>query len=129
MSSTIFELLHRVAHDIPGCLHTSVVDIESGMSLAAISPGQDNLGAAGADAYQSDLFRQIRQASEGLQSKRLPESVVIIGEMSIFISSPFPQTTYFWHVVTSIDTTIGFTQAIMRKYQQPLIDSISNVFH
>lgn len=129
MSSTIFELLHRVASDIPGCLHTSVVDIESGMSLAAVSLGQDSLSAAGADAYQSDLFRLIEQASEGLESNGAPESVVIIGESAVFISSPFPHTTYFWHVVTSIDTTIGFTQAIMRKYQQPLIDSISNVFH
>ena len=127
MSATIFEILHRVAQDIPGCLHTSVVDLDSGMSLAAVSPGQDSLTAAGGDAYQSDMFRLIGQAAEGLKSSPVPESVVLIGERSIFISSPFPQTSFFWHVVTSIDTTIGFTQAIMRKYQQPLVESISSV--
>lgn len=126
---SIFEILKQVAQNIPGCIHTSVVDIDSGMSLAAVSPGHEALGAAGADAYQSDMFRFIQKANNALDAPQATESIVLIGESSVFIATPFHGTAYFWHVVTSIETTIGFTQAIMRKYQQPLEESMAKILH
>jgi predicted regulator of Ras-like GTPase activity (Roadblock/LC7/MglB family) len=112
---TIFELLSVIAAEIPGCIATSIVDIESGMSLASIA-GNDPLAAEGADAFHCDVYRSLQRAASSLEGNQHAEAVVIMSQHAVFISLPFGGTPYFWHVVTPLDTTIGFTQALMRKY-------------
>lgn len=113
---SIFQVLQQVADHIPGCLMTSVVDGESGMSLASVSPRVDAGAAAGADAFHSDLYRLVQRSMAMLEAEQDIEGVVLVGEAAIFISAPLPQGALFWHVVTDLDTTVGFSQALMRKY-------------
>jgi hypothetical protein len=120
---SIFELLSAIASEIPGCISTSVVDIESGMSLAAITR-QDSLSAAGADAFHCDVYRSLQRAASALEGQQHPEAIVIMSQRAVFISLPFGGTPYFWHVVTPLDTTIGFTQALMRKYYHQVDHSL-----
>ncbi len=122
---SIFEILQQVAQNIPGCLMTSVVDADSGMSLASVS--QDTLSAATADAYHADLYRSIERSMNMLENPKPVEGVVLVGESAVFISAPFLESTYFWHVVTDLDTTVGFTQALMRKYRPQVEESLRQV--
>ena len=107
--------LEAAAAEIPGLRLTSMVDIHSGMPLFSTGP-TDPLDAAGADAFHSDLYRVVSHAMEAIGEGQQPESFVLRGKRSIFVSVPFPRLGYFWHVVTDAQVTIGFTQAIMRKY-------------
>jgi predicted regulator of Ras-like GTPase activity (Roadblock/LC7/MglB family) len=111
---TLNELLAQIAQEVPGCLMTSVVDLDSGLALASVS--HDSLAAAGADAYHADIYRALYRAASALEGAQHPEAVVLMSHHAVFLSVPFGGTTCFWHVVTRIDTTIGFTQALIRKY-------------
>lgn len=123
--NSIFEVLQQVAANIPGCLFTSIVDADSGMSLASVSPrGED---AAGADAFHSDLYRLIQRSMQMLESPQPIEGVVLVGDSAIFLSIPFPNSTYFWHMATDLDTTVGFTQALMRKYSGAVTQSLGQL--
>ena len=123
---SIFEVLQQVANNIPGCLMTSVVDADSGMSLASVTP-DDAVDAASADAFHSDLYRLVHRSMQTLDSPQAVDGLVLVGEHAIFLSIPFPNSTYFWHMVTDLDTTVGFTQALMRKYSGPVMQSMSAV--
>jgi hypothetical protein len=112
---SVFELLNTVAAEIPGCIATSVVDIETGLSLACVTRS-NSLAAEGADAFHCDVYRSLQRAASALEGQQHPEAVVIMSQRAAFISLPFGGTPYFWHVITPLDTTIGFTQALMRKY-------------
>jgi len=112
----LFEVLDRVASELPGCQLTSIVSLESGLSLACVArDGNDH--AAAADAYHSNLYRLVRNALAELGDVSPIDDVVIVGTRRVFVSRPLGTSGYFWHVSTSVETTLGFTQAVMRKYQ------------
>ena len=123
MAISLFELLHRVSAALPGCLHTSVVDQETGLALAAVSEG-DPLDSAGADAYHNDLYRLSVLAAEGLPKSSEAEAIILTGKKTVFVSQPLGETGFIWLVVTGRETTVGFTQAIMRKRAKTLVESL-----
>ena len=124
MATSLFELLERIAEQLPGCLHTSVVDRETGLALAAVSQG-DPLDSAGADAYHSDLYRLSTFAAIGLPKSSQAEGIVLTGKRSVFVSLPLGETGFVWLVVTKRETTVGFTQAIMRKRGDEIAESLA----
>ena len=124
--ASIFDLLQQISSSIPGCLLTSIVDVDSGMSLAAVHhPSLQATDAA--DAYHGELYRLIHRSMDMLDAPQFVEQLVLVGEGAIFLSSPIPKTRYFWHVVTGCDTTIGFTQALMRKHRADIEESVSQL--
>ncbi len=76
--------------------------------------------AAGADAFHSDLYRSAVGALEELGSTEPVQHVVVQGRATTFISCPLGDSGFFWHVVTDSRTTLGFTQAVMRKYREEI---------
>lgn len=123
MAPTLFDIIQEVTAQVPGCLHTSVVDGATGLSLASVSDG-DPLDAAGADAYHNDLYRLTELALEGLPLSGTAKGIVLTSRESTFISAPVEQTGYLWLVVTKRATAVGFTQAIMRKYVGRIEESL-----
>lgn len=115
MSVSLHNLLNELAGELPGCLHTSVVDTRTGLSLAA-SSRTDPMNAAGADAFHTDLYRLGRQAAHDLSRADEVEEMVLTSEEAVFLSTPVETTGYLWLVVTEPDSTVGFTQAMMRKH-------------
>lgn len=101
----------------------SIVDLESGMQLACVADGE-NASAAGADAFQSELYRKVEELVPVLGTDGPLESVVLESDGTTFVSEPIGGTGYFWHVATDGDTTLGFTQAIMRKFRSKVLDSV-----
>ena len=120
--ATIFDLIGELSARIPDCVVVSVVDARDGMSLAAVSPtGAD---ATGADAYQAELYRLIERAMEMLDRGRDLESIVLLSGELACLSAPIESEPYFWFVVTERATTVGFTQALMRKYSPRVAASV-----
>ena len=105
---------------------TSIVDVDSGMSLAAVHHSDVDTTDA-ADAYHGELYRLIHRSMDMLDSPQFVEQLVLVGEGAIFLSTPVPGTRYFWHVVTGVDTTVGFTQALMRKYHHNIEQSVTEL--
>ncbi|QDG49808.1 hypothetical protein FIV42_03355 [Persicimonas caeni] len=119
----LFTVLEDLSAKLPGCKLASIVELESGMQLACVT-AEDAAGAAGADAFQSELFRHLEELVPTLDCDGPLESVVLESSDTTFVSEPVGNTGYFWHVATDGSTTLGFTQAIMRKYRTRIADSV-----
>jgi predicted regulator of Ras-like GTPase activity (Roadblock/LC7/MglB family) len=114
----LFDVLRKMADELPGCELTSVVSLETGLSLACVSADQN--GAAAADAFHGEFYRVARGAMNEIGLDGPIEDVVIQGDRRVFVSTPIGDSGYFWHVATSAETTLGFTQALMRKYRDDI---------
>ncbi len=122
--SDLFSVLEDLSAQLPGCKMASIVDLESGMQLACVTQA-DAAGAAGADAFQSELYRRVEQLVPSLGADGPLESVVLESGETTFVSEPIGGTGYFWHVATASKTTLGFTQAIMRKFRTRILESVT----
>ena len=123
MSTSLHEILHEMAGEFPGCVHTSIVDSDTGLALAAASE-TDPLDSAGADAFQSDLYRLSRKALQELPSEGQPREIVLTSKQAIFLSVPVETTGYLWLVVVRRGTTIGYLQALVRKHASRVEDGV-----
>jgi hypothetical protein len=119
----LFSVLEDLSAQLPGCKMASIVDLESGMQLASVA-GELVAQAAGADAFQSEMYGRIEALVGVLGTDGGPQSVVLECDRTTFVSELIGQTGYFWHVATDSGTTLGFTQAIMRKYRSRIADGV-----
>lgn len=126
MSVTLHELLEELAGHLPGCLHTSIIDVQTGLSLAT-SSAVDPMNAAGADAFHTDLYRLGRQVAEQFSTADGVEEMVLSSEEAIFVSTPVEETGFLWLVVTKPDSTVGFTQVMMRKHARRVGQSLGEL--
>ncbi len=123
MNASLHEMLKQLAGQLPGCLHTSIIDGETGMALASASEA-DELDAAGADAFHTDLYRLGRQAVDALPATDDVEQIVITSDKATCVSLPVQKTGYLWLVIAHRDATVGFIQALMRKHVGRIEDSL-----
>lgn len=123
--ANLLEILDDVSNDVPGCILTSIVSLETGLPLASVSK-IDSEDAAGADAFHSQLYRQIHVAVRELSGEQQIRAVVITADEATFVSWPIGND-YFWHVVTSPETTLGFTRAMMRKSFDEVVNGVEEL--
>lgn len=121
---TLLDLLQRVVDELPGCELTSVVSLETGLSLAAVSAAAPN-DAAAADAFGGELYRVVREALTESGIDGAVDDIVVQGRARTLVSTPLADTNYFWHISTRVETTLGFTQAVMRKYQAEVAEGVT----
>lgn len=124
--SDLFSLLKDISDQLPGCVMASIVDQTTGMQLAAVSEG-DQAAAAGADAFQSELYREATNLVPLIGAKGEVESIVLETEGKTLVAEPIGETGYFWHVATDGETTLGFTQAIMRKFRSRVLEDVTEL--
>ena len=122
----LFSVLEDISAQLPGCKMASIVDLESGMQLACVADGKAT-SAAGADAFKSELYRKVDELVPLLNAQGSLESVVLESEATTFVSEPVGETGYFWHVATDANTTLGFVQAIMRKFRGRVLESVNTL--
>ncbi len=127
MDASLHEILMELSGSLPGCLHSSVIDRETGLSLTTISSG-DPLDGAGADAYHNDLYRLTEVALSGGELGG-PEGMVLTSAEARYVSIPLEGTNFLWLLVTRRETTVGFTQAIMRKHGPRVTESLKALLH
>ena len=122
----LFDILSDVRDELPGCRLTSIVNMQSGMQLASVADIEAHM-AEGADAFQSELYRAIQSALPAFNVDGELEALVLDADETTFISEPVPGTEYFWHVATDSSTTLGFTQAIMRKFRDDIAEGVQSL--
>ncbi len=93
------------------------------MQLACVAD-EDSAATAGADAFQSELYRNAAELLPLVHSDGPVETVVLESDGTTFVAEPIGDSGYFWHVATDADTTLGFTQAIMRKNRSRVLDGV-----
>ncbi len=126
MSGSLSELLNELADQLPGCLHTSVIDGQTGLALVSVSE-VDALDAAGTDAYHNDLYRLSEIALRDTPVSAQVNDVVLSSDEGTFVSIPIGKSGYRWLVVTGRDATVGFVQALMRKHVARIGDSLNTL--
>lgn len=126
MSASLYDMLEHVNGQLPGCLHMSVIDGETGLALASITTG-DLLDGAGVDAYHSDLYRLTGASLDNLPIRAYPEGIALVSEQANFVSTPLESSGYLWLVVTRRETNIGFIQALMRRFGADLEQSLRDL--
>ncbi|MEZ4460029.1 MAG: hypothetical protein R3E66_09925 [bacterium] len=55
------------------------------------------------------------------------DGIVILGDHHVFLSVPLDDM-FFWHVVTDSETTLGFTQAVVRKHRDAMRQEVRHLF-
>lgn len=123
--SDLFSLLKDISEQLPGCQMVSIVDRATGMQLASVG-SDDSASSAGADAFQSELYRRAAALVEQLDEGPV-ETVVLESDGTTFVSEPIGESGYFWHVATRDDTTLGFTRAIMNKNRARVLEGVEGL--
>lgn len=96
------------------------------MPLVSIC-GDDPLDTAGVDAYHGDLYHVVGRALSELGYEQSVQGLVLTGKHAIFVSLPLADTGFFWHVATERTTTVGFTQAVMRKHAESILAGLQDL--
>lgn len=123
MTLRLFDVLQRVADELPGCELTSVASLESGLSLASAAPGAER-DVSAADAFGAQLYRLLADALDESGASGDVEDFVIQGRQRTCVAVRLEDSGYFWHVSTTADTMLGFTQAVIRKYQSQVTQGV-----
>ncbi len=124
---SVFDVLNTMRAELPGFISSSVVGFENGLQLACISE-VDADDSAAADAFHSNVYRATARAlGEVGSSTPTAEGIVIMGDKHVFLSVPLDES-FFWHVVTQSETTLGFTQAVMRKHRDAMRNELRDLF-
>lgn len=123
--SDLFSLLNDISEQLPGCQMVSIVDGRTGMQLASVGQ-HDNASSAGADAFQSELYRRAAELADAFDDEAV-ETVVLESAGTTFVSEPIGESGYFWHVATRDDTTLGFTRAIMGKNRARVLEGVEGL--
>ena len=125
MTASLSDMLQDMVDQLPGCLHTSVIDGNTGLSLVSVSDEVDALDAAGTDAYHNDLYRLSKSTLEGSPLTDEVSEVIMTSRQARFVSVPVGDSGYLWLVVTRRDATVGFIQAMMRKHVEKIGEGLS----
>lgn len=124
---SVFDVLNLLRSELPGFVSSSVVGMENGLQLACVS-AIDADDSAAADAFHSDVYRTVAGAlSEMGTGTERANGIVILSEHHVFLSVPLDDM-FFWHVVTQSETTLGFTQAVVRKHRDAMRHEVRSLF-
>ena len=111
----IADAFDHIAADIPGFIAASLVDMDSGMTLAVRSTRND-FDLAVASAYNSELVKQKQKIMKALSLKtNLEDMILTLGDQIHFIKIVSP--TVFIYVATDRSASnIAIVRTVVNKY-------------
>jgi hypothetical protein len=111
----IADAFDHIATDIPGFIAASLVDMDSGMTLAVRSTRND-FDLAVASAYNSELVKQKQKIMKALSLKtNLEDMILTLGDQIHFIKIVSP--TVFIYVATDRSASnIAIVRTVVNKY-------------
>jgi hypothetical protein len=111
----IADAFDHIAADIPGFIAASLVDMDSGMTLAVRSTRND-FDLAVASAYNSELVKQKQKIMRALSLKtNLEDMILTLGDQIHFIKIVSP--TVFIYVATDRSASnIAIVRTVVNKY-------------
>lgn len=119
----LLDVLQAFSADVPAFLASSIVSREEGTALASIT-ANPRVEVMGADAWLAELLVRHDATLAALRVEDTTEDLFITTQRALLIARPLPGTPWFWHVVTSAQTSLGLTRAIMRKFEPELMQRL-----
>lgn len=114
MANETNEVLEQFASDIPGFIAASLVDMDSGMTLAVKSTRSD-FDLAVASAYNSELVKQKMKIMKALGLKtNLEDMILTLGDQIHFIKVLSP-TLFIYLAADRSATNIAIVRTIVNK--------------
>ncbi|MBH24779.1 MAG: hypothetical protein CMH57_10070 [Myxococcales bacterium] len=119
----ILEVLEAFAQEVPGFLTCSVVSLLDGTNIGSVGV-VENFDPAAADAYFSEVLKKNTAALDSLGLQADTEDVLLTTRSAFFLARALPETPYFWNVITTRRGSLGFTRALMRKYEARIVQTL-----
>jgi hypothetical protein len=114
MNAETTQVFDSFASDIPGFIAASLVDIDSGMTLAVKSTRPD-FDLAVASAYNSELVKQKLKIMKALNLKTTLEDVILtLGDQIHFIKVLSP-TMFIYLAADRASSNIGIVRTVVNK--------------
>lgn len=116
----INEAFDHFASDIPGFVAASLVDIDSGMTLAVRSTRNDfDLGVA--SAYNSELVKQKLKIMKALNLKTtLDDMIITLGDQIHFIKLLSP-TMFIYLAAERANSNIAIVRTVVNKHSAGVV--------
>jgi len=109
------EAFEKIAADIPGFIGASLVDIDSGMTLAVKSTRPD-FDLAVASAYNSELVKQKLKIMKALNLKTTLEDMILtLGDQIHFIKVLSP-TMFVYLAAERATTNIAIVRTVVNRH-------------
>ena len=115
----IADAFDHIAADIPGFIAASLVDMDSGMTLAVRSNRSD-FDLAVASAYNSELVKQKQKIMKALQLKTHMEDMIItLGDQIHFIKIVSP-TVFIYLAADRAGSNIAIVRTVVTKHAKAI---------
>lgn len=120
MANETTEVFDTFANDVPGFIAASLVDLDSGMTLAMKSTRGD-FDLAVASAYNSELVKQKLKIMKALNIKTTLEDMIItLGDQIHFIKIVSP-TMFIYLAADRANSNIAIVRNIVNKNSQRVV--------
>ena len=116
----INEAFDHFASDIPGFIAASLVDLDSGMTLAVRSTRNDfDLGVA--SAYNSELVKQKMKIMKSLNLRtNLEDMIITLGDQIHFIKVLSP-TMFIYLAAERANSNIAIVRTVVNKHSAGVV--------
>ena len=112
------DVFEKFSQDIPGFIGASLVDIDSGMTLAVKSTRPD-FDLAVASAYNSELVKQKLKIMTALNLKtNLEDMILTLGDQIHFIKIVSP-TIFIYLAADRSTANIAIVRTVVNKHSTP----------
>jgi hypothetical protein len=116
----IADAFEHIAGEIPGFVAASLVDMDSGMTLAMRSNRSD-FDLAVASAYNSELVKQKQKIMKALGLKtNLEDMILTLGDQIHFIKIVSP-TVFIYLAAERGSTNIAIVRNVVNKYAKVML--------
>ncbi len=113
----IADAFDHMAADVPGFIAASLVDMDSGMTLAVRSNRSD-FDLAVASAYNSELVKQKMKIMKALGLKTTLEDMILtLGDQIHFIKIVSP-TVFIYLAADRSATNLAIVRTVVQKYSK-----------
>jgi len=118
----ITEAFENISNDVPGFMAVSLVDLDSGMTLAVRSARPD-FDLAVASAYNSELVKQKLKIMKALDLKtNLEDMILTLGDQIHFIKLLSP-TVFIYLAADRAGSNIAIVRTVVNKHSKNLATS------
>jgi len=115
MEKEINETFEQLSNDIPGCIAVSLVELDSGMTLAVRS-NRPEFDLAVASAYNSELVKQKLKIIKALNLKtNLEDMILTLGDQIHFIKVLSP-TMFVYLAADRATANIAMVRTMVNRY-------------
>ncbi|AKU93495.1 hypothetical protein AKJ09_00159 [Labilithrix luteola] len=113
------EILDKFHSEIPGFIAASLVDLDSGMTLAVRS-NRNDFDLAVASAYNSELVKQKQKIMKALNlTTHLEDMILTLGDQIHFLKLVTPGT-FIYLAADRSSSNIAIVRTVVNKYSKPL---------